>query len=614
MPHDTGDHSADAQRVLSGETTEYVVTHPGRSQYSQTGGGVSACGLAALNCARIVLGLHSTGLDTAHLVQELMKRKFLEDILQPCLSWSSPSHLAVDEICKVPIFRKCLEMVSSDYGQAGLPYFERLISNIAAYTTSHSASTCVIITRPPEIIACFCLADVPAELFVIFDSHPRPEKHPHGAAFIFKNSIRSTAEYLTELLHYDEHLLSDSTVQWQAQLLAHCSGDIFVARPNGLTSSQWAELALDSSLEVLKLQARVRSLEKDNENLESDKQRLGDEVSRLDDKVLELDDELVRLKAKHERLRNSNQRNAGSSTRTLTSTRSQVPQSPLGTPSTRTDASVRKPPSNRRPAQNEPTSHTSDFHSADALAIQMQRAFDEENRKLKREIKRLKDIQPGCFDCGVCFERHQDDHLARVMPCGHSYCRPCLREYAVSKIKEHRFPVLCPSCLADKDRSEQGELDDFAIQQLGLDEKQYEIFNEMQMARFSTIIHCRKCLNTIFVDKKEYQEAQEIVCPLRGCGYAWCKLCSHAIQIGGPKHSCDGSSELNDLMHRRGWKHCPGCQTPAEKIDGCNHMTCASPGCNAHFCYLCGQLIVRSMVRNEIKNAVSRHYRRCTLF
>ena len=36
------------------------------------------------------------------------------------------------------------------------------------------------------------------------------------------------------------------------------------------------------------------------------------------------------------------------------------------------------------------------------------------------------------------------------------------------------------------------ELDDLAIQHLGLNEKQYETFNEMQMGPFSTIIHCRK--------------------------------------------------------------------------------------------------------------------------
>ncbi len=30
------------------------------------------------------------------------------------------------------------------------------------------------------------------------------------------------------------------------------------------------------------------------------------------------------------------------------------------------------------------------------------------------------------------------------------------------------------------------------IQQLGMTDKQYDIFSEMQLAKFSTIIHCRK--------------------------------------------------------------------------------------------------------------------------
>ncbi|TBU32933.1 hypothetical protein BD311DRAFT_775091 [Dichomitus squalens] len=522
-----------------------------------------------------------------------------QDILQPCLSWSSSDHLAVDEIHKVPIFRKSLKTVGSHYGQAGLPYFEGLISNISRYTKQHSTSTCVIITRPPEIIACFCLSDVPAELFVIFDSHPRPDKHPHGAAFIFKNSVRSTAEYLTNLLHFDEHLLRDSTVQWQAQLLAHCLGDVFVARRSGPTTGQWGEMALEASLQVLKLQASVRSLERKNEDLEEDKKRLNQEVADLEDKLLELDDEHEKLKARYEQLQASTQhrRNTSAPRSSPSDHRQQPLHSPLGlvsssTPTPRT-LSTHRPPQN-----GSATPHASDLHAADALASQLQRAYNEENRQLAQQLRHLKEIQPTFFDCGICFERHQDDHLARVMPCGHSYCRPCLRAYAVSKINEHHFPIVCPSCVADRGRSEYG--DDFAIQQLGLGERQYEIFSELQLARFSTIIHCRRCLKTIFVDKAEYEEAQEI-----------------AIQIGGPTHSCDGSSELKDLMAQRGWKHCPGksgCQTPAEKIDGCNYMTCMSPGCNAHFCYLCGQLIVQSVLRNEIQSAVSRHYRRCVLF
>ena len=83
-------------------------------------------------------------------------------------------------------------------------------------------------------------------MFVVFDSHPRPDKHPHGAAFIFKNSASGAARHVADLLRYDERLLHDSTVQWQAQLLAHCSGDIFVARDSHMKNQHWAELALDA--------------------------------------------------------------------------------------------------------------------------------------------------------------------------------------------------------------------------------------------------------------------------------------------------------------------------------------------------------------------------------
>jgi hypothetical protein len=46
--------------------------------------------------------------------------------------------------------------------------------------------------------------------------------------------------------------------------------------------------------------------------------------------------------------------------------------------------------------------------------------------------------------------------------------------------------------------------------------------------------------------------------------------------------------ELDHLMKEKGWKYCPGCKTPYQKAEGCNHMTCTSPGCNTQFCYACG--------------------------
>lgn len=82
--NDSGSSSSSSQapldpsKILSGKIPEYVVTHPGQSQYTQAGGGASACGLAVLNCARLILGFHATGLGSDELVRELMQQRFLE--------------------------------------------------------------------------------------------------------------------------------------------------------------------------------------------------------------------------------------------------------------------------------------------------------------------------------------------------------------------------------------------------------------------------------------------------------------------------------------------------------------------------------------------------------
>ena len=97
----------------------------------------------------------------------------------------------------------------------------------------------------------------------------------------------------------------------------------------------------------------------------------------------------------------------------------------------------------------------------------------------------------------------------------------------------------------------------------------------------------------MFVARDEHEEAKIIVCPLPDCDHAWCKQCQQSIDFNGPKHSCDGTSELDHLMKQQGWKYCPSeptraishflgshfsssssaCKTPIQKISGCNHMS-----------------------------------------
>lgn len=65
-------------KLLRGET-EYVVSHPGRSQYSAQGSGASACGLAALNCARLVLqNERNDGAGGEKVLNQILQREFSE--------------------------------------------------------------------------------------------------------------------------------------------------------------------------------------------------------------------------------------------------------------------------------------------------------------------------------------------------------------------------------------------------------------------------------------------------------------------------------------------------------------------------------------------------------
>jgi hypothetical protein len=80
----------------------------------------------------------------------------------------------------------------------------------------------------------------------------------------------------------------------------------------------------------------------------------------------------------------------------------------------------------------------------------LQRQFDEEDHLLAVEREELAATaeQQLVFDCGVCMDTFPEESVARIEPCGHPYCRECVRGLIVSQIESRRFPVLCPTCTA----------------------------------------------------------------------------------------------------------------------------------------------------------------------
>jgi hypothetical protein len=88
--------------------------------------------------------------------------------------------------------------------------------------------------------------------------------------------------------------------------------------------------------------------------------------------------------------------------------------------------------------------------SSAEYAAMLQFQFDEEDRLLAAERSQLAATAQHVFDCGVCMDTLPEDSIARIDPCGHSFCRECVRSLIESQIESRRFPVLCPTCTADR--------------------------------------------------------------------------------------------------------------------------------------------------------------------
>lgn len=620
--------------ILQGK--ERIVSYPGTSQFN--GRGISACGLAAMNFARVISDLvhvHSQD-NMIDLLRAITSKEVIQDIISICSGWSSELHLDVEEIQQVPLFEKSLKHVTTRFGPPKAKHFRRTLE----YMQTLSSSATVIITRPPEIIACTMIKGSETEVFVIFDSHPRTS-YPAGAGLILNTSIDKVVSRLTSILPAaDSDLLSLSGLQWQAQLLNHVSGHIFVSNGPPTDMRGMQHTVVESSLAVLRLRAEMAGLTQKNDRLTKENEALEGEVQRLDDALSVERKKVVSLQASSKIVQSSSERHFTSrpfpsSSRPLPSSLWPLPSS--SRPSNGIAGSSRPPPLNFSSSPSSSNKIMNNNRDADAwsspydtikgdlghewgldslssaAAFELQQSFDAEDLQLRYQMQTLAASLPHNFSCLICMEDQPVDNSVDLK-CNHSICRTCIRGHICSKIEEHRFPVLCPVCMTEKNNRQPEAISGLLVQQIGVDERQYAIWEEMELSQLSVLLHCRKCQRSVPVDKQEHDESHMLVCPLPDCNHIWCKACQQSFVIGGPPHSCDGTSELDHLMKQRGWKYCPNCKTPVQRDGGCSHMTCISPACNTHFCYVCGKNIVRSALRSDIQTAVAAHYRVCKLF
>jgi E3 ubiquitin-protein ligase RNF14 len=80
------------------------------------------------------------------------------------------------------------------------------------------------------------------------------------------------------------------------------------------------------------------------------------------------------------------------------------------------------------------------------------------------------------------------------------------------------------------------------------------------------------------------------------CSYAFCRLCNRSwhgdffdcrarVNIPYERTILEQEEEASLAFIRNNTTKCPKCETPVQKSEACNHMTCVQ--CRTHFCYLC---------------------------
>lgn len=271
---------------------------------------------------------------------------------------------------------------------------------------------------------------------------------------------------MSELLQYDPHLLADPALQWQAQLLAHYSAHMFVAKDfpagRGAFSSDIEQSLVDASLDVLRLKAEISELHEKNRGLESDMKDLTAENTRLGSRIEDLEDGNRDLNRKLLASAAQARLDASSSTRKPTSMTSRAgpsfaptgPRSSMWPSQQLPSASVQlngvtsahAPPNGPTTSKGKLVCRFEDEMDEDnelfatriqlewqeeaeftsnsmVLALQEQERYEEEDRQLRAQLQQLQEFGQETFDCGVCMDTLPEDVVAQIELCGHKFCR-----------------------------------------------------------------------------------------------------------------------------------------------------------------------------------------------
>ncbi|KIK79407.1 hypothetical protein PAXRUDRAFT_834120 [Paxillus rubicundulus Ve08.2h10] len=594
---------------------------------------ITAGVLSVLDFTRVAFGLEQSS-SLSDIIKSLQTEDTIEKSLAICYEWPDGLDIKLEEVYRVPLFERSLKRVSTKYSRPTPDWFTTVLEDLK--TANSESSAAIVLTRYPEVIACLRLCNVVGpDVFVIFN--PRGSDEQQAATLTFNTSIAQSVQRICSILP-EKHDPVHGGPNWRTLPGGHCYGDIFVPRAISHDAQALEDSLMTSSLVALALQAELSALQRENHTLTTQNQLLENSVAKFEEELRE--EKIKADKAEHARSYKPPVKPTGQDTACAPWSNSYSKLASPSTGKTPWRAVVDSPTSQRTTITTRGINPDLEFsrHSSTEtsqgrafgdsstsrratttreidpdleFARRLQATFDAEHMELQYQTDQLLQTAQRQYHCGICLDDFPEDDAVRVDSCGHDMCRDCARGHVSAKIDEHRFPVLCPVCMADHTNPNPGTFSRLLVESLGVSEEQYKTWEEMEMAQFSVLVNCRKCQNSAFVDRGDHEATNELRCPVLGCDHVWCRKCQQSIDPNSTTHSCDGASELDHLMKERGWKYCPNCKTPIQKQDGCDHMVCIAPGCNTQFCYLCGVIVTRTVVAQEINAGKMAHFRVC---
>ena len=172
--------------------------------------------------------------------------------------------------------------------------------------------------------------------------------------------------------------------------------------------------------------------------------------------------------------------------------------------------------------------------------------------------------------CRICLENHSPMICSSVLGCesSHYFCNPCLKSWCAAQINDGIVSIKCPTFGCDAIFLNQ------QIQSLVDSETfiKYNLFTIMK--KNPSFRSCPKCeVGTI----SGTDEKPNIICDK--CNYQYCYIHnnSHPNLTCAEYYKSLSSQIKRELkasikLVQNTTKKCPWCQSPTEKISGCNHM------------------------------------------